>query len=160
MRSCCCCCRCFPLFCSPPPQFVSLYLNAFFTTRKKTSRKHIESHTLQFIDSFKMKINLYIWCLRCCHCCFTFRIYHKSSVTKKTYPNICSCQYSGSTIISYFSRSVNLMFIYLSMLQVFFVVVVHFTLLLSLLRAIHAQVFRFTNVVVVAYDGCCHFTLE
>lgn len=34
------------------------------------------------------------------------RIFQKNLVTKKTYPNICNCQYNESTIINCFSRSV------------------------------------------------------
>lgn len=46
------------------------------------------------------------------------RIYHKSSATKKTYPNICNCQYSVSTTISYFSRLVKL-FIFTSYIYIY-----------------------------------------
>lgn len=112
MRGCCCCrrrrrhycCGCFPLFCPPPPQSASLYFNEGFL--RAWNRKRFESHIS--IDRFIwMKTNaMYLMIISCS--LFLCRIYHKSSVTKKTYPNICSCQYSESTIISYCSRSVNL----------------------------------------------------
>lgn len=94
-----------------------------------------------------MKINVCIWCFSFVfffHC----RIYHRSSVTKKTYPNICSCQYSESTIISYCSRSVNLC---LHICQCFPFLYIAFCIHTNT----HAQIFRLTNVVAVAYDSCC-----
>lgn len=104
---------------------------AFFSSSSSSSFFHVVRNVGKHVQCFQISVNISM--MRCClflHSCFfslifqwilkmlphfiyrfnnslNFRIFHKNSVTKKIYPSICNCQYSESTIISSFSRSVN-----------------------------------------------------